>query len=275
MSIQGNRKEYNHSYSGVLAHRCPEMASDILLWLGCVYRKNLVSEKESILSVLKASGVNFNTLDDEGCCYFPIFLAGNVDMAKERADELEKIISNYKLVVTPCPACYRMFKQILPEELGINLKPEVLHTSQFFLKLAKEGKLSFRNEVNMKIMYHDPCELGRHSSIYDEPRELISLVPGINVFKPRYEKEKAVCCGGGGLLPAFSPSLAAKVATRKLEEEDRVPEDLDAIVTGCPQCISNIRAGARYLKSKKLRDIKVINMAQLIEMSVGGDVYGG
>jgi len=246
------------------------MAGNVLLWLGCVYRKNLVAERESILSVFRAAGVDFETLDDEGCCYLPIFLAGKTDMAKERADELESVLSGYRMIVTPCPACYRMFNQIYPEELGKNLRPEVLHTSQFFLRLMKEGKLAPRKEVNMKIMYHDPCELGRHSGVYDEPRELISLIPGLDLFKQRYEREKAICCGGGGLLSAFFPSLAAKVATRKLEEEDRVPDDLEAIVTGCPQCISNIRAGIRYLKNKQLRmNLKVINMAQLIEMSLG------
>jgi len=245
------------------------MAGDILLWLGCVYRKNLTAEKESILSVLKAADVDFEILNDEGCCYLPIFLSGQRDMAKERADELEKVLSRYKTIITPCPACYRMFNQIYPEEFGKSLKSEVLHTSQFFLKLMKEGRLAPKKEVSMKIMYHDPCELGRHSGIYDEPRELISMIPGINLFKQRYEREKAVCCGGGGLLSAFFPSLAAKVATRKLEEEDRVPEDLEAIVTGCPQCISNIRAGIRYLKNRQLRkNLKVINMAQLIEMSL-------
>ncbi len=247
------------------------MTSDILLWLGCVYRKSLVSEKESIISVLKTAGIDFETLNEEGCCYLPIFLAGRVEMAKERADELEDVLSEYKLIVTPCPACYRMFKQIYPEELGKNLRPEVLHTSQFFLRLLKEGKLAPKKEVRMKIMYHDPCELGRHSGVYDEPREILSFIPGIEIFRQRYEREKAICCGGGGLLSAFFPSLAAKIATRKLEEEDRVPEDLDAIVTGCPQCISNLRAGIRYLRNKQLRtNLKVINMAQLIEMSLEG-----
>ncbi|RLG40135.1 MAG: hypothetical protein DRO05_07095 [Thermoproteota archaeon] len=247
------------------------MAKDILLWSGCVYRKNLVSERESIVSVFKAAGLDFETLDDEGCCYFPIFLAGYIEKAKERADELEKSLSGYEMIVTPCPACYRMFKHIYPEELGRNLGPEVLHTSQFFLNLIKEGKLSLRREVKMKIMYHDPCELGRHSGIYEEPRQILSRIPGLEIFRPRYEREKAVCCGGGGLLSAFSPSLAAKIAARKLQEEDRVPEDLDAIVTGCPQCISNLRAGIRFLKSKELREIKVMNIAQLIELSLGGD----
>ena len=172
------------------------------------------------------------------------------------------------MIVTPCPACYRMFTQIFPEELGKKLKPNVLHTSQFFLKLIKEGRLVPKNKVGMKIMYHDPCELGRHSGIYDEPRELISSIPGLEIFRPRFEREKSVCCGGGGLLPAFFASLSAKIAARKIEEEDRVPEDLDAIVAGCPQCISNIRMGLPYLKNKDLRNLKVINLAQLIEMSI-------
>lgn len=245
------------------------MGSDVLLWTGCVYKKNLASEKESVESVLREAKVGFDQLDEEGCCYFPIFLAGHADLARKRAEELLNVFSEYRTLVTPCPACYRMFKQIFPEEIGVKVGPEVLHTSQFFLRLIREGRLKLAKEVNMKVMYHDPCELGRHSGVYEEPRELISLIPGIKIFNPRYERENAICCGGGGLLPAFSPSIAAKAAARKLEEEDRIPEDLEAVVTCCPQCISNLRAGIRYLNNKKLRDnLRVMNLAQLIQISI-------
>ncbi len=242
---------------------------EILLWRGCIYREKLPDELRSIERVLHKLDVAFDTIE-EGCCGYPLFLSGYHgelrDLAVERAEE----IAGFRLLITACPACLRAFKEVYGKYLGLRL-PKVLHITQFLVEKVEEGVLT-RNRLkplNLKVMYHDPCELGRGMGIYEEPRRLLSLVPNLRLFEQRFTREASACCGGGGLLPAFFPSLAVMAAARKLTREDQVPEDLDAIVTTCPQCILNMRRGLEMWVEGDLEDLQVLSLTQILDMSLG------
>jgi Fe-S oxidoreductase len=240
---------------------------EILLWRGCTYRNQLPEELKSIENVLRKLGIRFETIEEK-CCGYPLFLAGYLREADDLAVENAKMLEPFELVVTSCPACLRSFKEIYQDRLHLVL-PHVLHLSQF---LVNKGIMTNNQlkPVDMKVMYHDPCELGRELGIYEEPRKLLSLVPGIRLFEQRFTREASACCGGGGLLPAFSPSLATMAAARKLTQEDKVPGDLDAVVTTCPQCISNMRKGLNmWVEEDSLKHLQILDLAQILDKALG------
>ena len=240
---------------------------EILLWRGCTYRNQLLEEMRSIENVLHKLGIRFKTMEEK-CCGYPLFLAGYLREADDLAVENANMLKLFELVVTSCPACLRSFKEIYQDRLHLVLPP-VLHFSQF---LANKGIITSNQlkAVDMKIMYHDPCELGRELGIYEEPRKLLSLVPGLRLFEQRFTREASACCGGGGLLPAFSPSLATMAAARKLTQEDKVPGDLDAVVTTCPQCILNMRKGLNmWVEEDSLKKLQILDLAQILDRALG------
>jgi len=244
------------------------MAAGLLIWCGCTYREKLPQELSCFLRLLEKLDVNFSLLEEEGCCGFPLILSGCWSEARSRAGEVVDRLKGYSTVVAPCPACFRMFREFYPK-LGFK-PPEVLHSTQFLHALLQNGVLSTDRlkQVRMKVMYHDPCELGRHSGVYEEPRELLSAVPGVTFYEPRFTRERAACCGGGGLLPLYFPTLSVMVASRKLLKEDEIPSDLDAIVTSCPQCILNLRRGVEWIGNEKPLNVKVLSVSQLLERAL-------
>jgi len=234
--------------------------------MGCAYRNRLRDMAGEIMALLPRLRVNFRLLEKEDCCGLPLIFAGYLDEASEQARKNLDKIGEVEQVVTPCPACYRAFNHFYPSLLHLDIPFRVVHLTQFLSSLLDKGVLrsSGLKPLKVKVMYHDPCELGRHSKIYEEPRRILKAIPGLNLYEPRFTRERAACCGGGGLLYAYFPTLSSLVAARKLLDEDRVPRDLEAVVTACPQCIINLRQAwfEGEAPSVKIWDIaQVLNMA--------------
>jgi hypothetical protein len=120
-----------------------------------------------------------------------------------------------KQIMTTCAGCYKTFKQLYPQYTSF--KNDVAHTVLYLERLIQEGKLKFKDGAPMKVAYHDPCDLGRHAGIYDEPREIIRKIAP-NFVEPRRTRENAFCCGAGrGTKEAF-PQLASFSAKNRLDE---------------------------------------------------------
>jgi heterodisulfide reductase subunit D len=181
---------------------------------------------------------------------------------------LDKIGDKERVVAT-CPACYRAFNEFYPTLLGSKLPFRVMHITQYYCELIDSGVLkpSILKPLKMRVMYHDSCELGRHSKIFEEPRRLFKLIPGLTLYEPRFARESSICCGGGGLVSAYFPTLSVMVASRKILEEDRIPNDVDAIIAECPQCVNNLQRA--WNKDGTPLGIKVYNLAKILNMSLG------
>jgi len=240
----------------------------VLIWMGCTYRNKLTTLREEITQLLTRLEVDFSLLEEEECCGYPLELIGYTDEAAKLAKRNIERLGEDNLIVTPCPACYRAFKELYPKLIKSKPLLKVKHITQFYSDLIDKKILnpSDLRSLRIKVMYHDPCELGRHSNIYEEPRRVLNIIPGLEVYDPRFTHNLSACCGGGGLVSAYFPTLSTMAAARKLLEEDRVPTDLKAIVTECPQCISNLRQA--WIEDEKI-DIKLYNFAKLLNMSLG------
>ena len=114
---------------------------------------------------------------------------------------------------------------------------EIFHSTQFIKKLIDEGKITFK-EKKIKVTYHDPCDLGRASGVYEAPREILRAIPGVELVEMENNREQCKCCGGGGNLEMVDPELSAALAQEKINQIQAT--GADTVITACQQCVRTI-----------------------------------
>ena len=222
----------------------------VVYFMGCVGQYREEDATEAALDLLDHLQVDY-TLIDEVCCSGVLEDVGFSIKPRLAQLNLERILATgAKTLITGCPYCYRTFvhKDIYAplKEAGL----EILHFSQF---LARQD---IGVTTELKVTYHDPCDLGRHCGIYEEPRRTIKAVAPNFVELPSHHAN-ALCCGaGGGVRGAFAKNSLA-MARRRLEEVEQVGAQV--LLTECNSCVHNL-ANAK-LRSQKFR---VMTTAQFL-----------
>lgn len=216
------------------------MPDSILYWKGCMSRLRTKSISDSTMELFRRMGIGFETLgESEGCCGSVLLRTGQLEAAKKTAESTVDRISSagFKEVVTACPGCFRTMASEYPIILG-GAPFRVRHVSQFLVE--RKPILKDRlGSMDLKACYHDPCHLGRHMGVYEEPRELIRMVPGLELLEMRDNRSKALCCGSGGGVRSAYPELSREVA--KTVARDQVPAGVKLLVTACPFCNYNFK----------------------------------
>ncbi len=227
----------------------------VLYWPGCTTSYRLPELVEATAEVLGAAGVDFGVLgDEEQCCGLILYLMGFWEEARRNAEEVAATLSagNPRVLVTSCAGCFYAFKRVYPH-LGVTPPVNVLHTSMLFDELVKEGRLPLQ-ETETDIIWHDPCDLGRHCGVYEPPRRVLGAVSGLSLVEPGLSRMHAVCCGAGGGLWSIDEGLTGDVARQKVEEA--IPAGVDGVVTGCPTCLLNLSAAAdRWRPGLRVHDL--------------------
>jgi len=166
-------------------------------------------------------------------------------------------------VVTTCPSCYHMWHHTYPEVLGEPLGFEVVHATQVLAELVTQGRLELVEPRRTGVVtYHDPCDLGRKSGIFDEPREVLRRVPGYTFVEMQQSREHALCCGGGGNLETFDAELVQEVSAQRIAQAAEVGATV--LVSACPQCVRTLAKAAR---AQKVR-VRVLDLTQFVEMAL-------
>ena len=233
------------NYSEV--HQSITSKAEILYFAGCMTKLTPLI-KNSMETLLNVSGLSWQALDKDGtvCCGRPLILAGLFDAAKTLIAKNSMNIksSGAKTLVTSCPICYKAFK----EEYDLDI--EVLHHSQFLKRLIENGKIQV-SKSDQKVVYHDPCELGRGSGVCVEPRIVIGHIA--NIQKVEHEKEKSLCCGGSIGNIRLTEKDRKKIAQDALQSYGL--QNADMLVTSCPLCNKTF---------KSVSDKPVMDIAQLV-----------
>ncbi len=117
--------------------------------------------------------------------------------------------------------------------------PPVEHVSQFIARQVKLGAMSFKETPAERVYaYHDPCYLGRHNQVYDEPRAVLDAIPGLKRVEMKRSRDRSFCCGGGGLMLFYEPKEEERMAVKRVRMAAEAGANV--IVTACPFCMSNI-----------------------------------
>jgi Fe-S oxidoreductase len=212
---------------------------EILYFPGCYlcYDPRLKKVARATADILNRAGVDFGILGaKENCCGESIRKTGDEEVFKRLAKENIKTFIDHgvKKILVSSPHCYHTFKNEYPE-FRVNF--EVVHISHYLFELIDKGRLELNKEYRKKVTYHDPCYLGRHNGIYDEPRDVLKSVPGLDLIEMPESRIDSLCCGGGGGRIWMETLKGERFSDFRLEQAIGVGAEV--LVTSCPYCIAN------------------------------------
>jgi len=231
---------------------------EILYFPGCYpsYDPRLKKVATATANILNRAGVDFGILGSkENCCGESIRKTGDEELFKRLAREnIKTFIDNgVKKIVVSSPHCYHTFKNEYPEFMA---NFEVVHSSQYLFELIDEGRLELKKEYGKNVTYHDPCYLGRHNGIYDEPREVLKKVPGLELDEMPDSRENSLCCGGGGGRIWMETPKGERFSDLRLEQAIGVGAEV--LATSCPYCITNFEDSRLNMEDSEALEIKDI-----------------
>ncbi len=238
--------------------------AQVLYYVGCMSSFSPAAQNIPIafVEVMQRTGVDFAILGgQEWCCGFPLLAAGMRDAMEElvrhNAERVQQLGAT--TVVFNCPSCYNTwashYRPYLPE--GVRLR----HSTQFLLQLIEEDKLRWNGTASVpykSVTYHDPCDLGRNSGVYEEPRAVLRALKGVEFREAAQNRQFAHCCGGGGDLQISDADLALAVCISTLRQFEQT--GADALVVACPQCKRMFDAAVKQTKSP----MKLVDIIELV-----------
>jgi len=209
---------------------------DVLYWVGCctTFDESKRAIASDLCTLLARCGIDFGVLGaDERCCGDPARLLGDERLFQEVAKrQVEQLNSRrFKVLLTSCPHCYNVLRNEYPQFGG---KYHVAHHSEFLHEMIWSGDLVPQSGVSRRIVYHDPCYLGRYQGIYDASREVLKAIPGAYVVEMSSKREGSLCCGGGGGHYWMDLKPGRRVDNLRLDQA--VKAGADTIVTACAYC---------------------------------------
>jgi len=240
--------------------------AEVCYFVGCVssFFPQSAQIPLATTQLLMESGVDFTTMGgEEWCCGFPLLSTGFAGDAREFTRHNVSKIKELGIhtLIASCASCYHVWKHECGSELdGYNL--EVLHTTEYLARLVKEGRFVL-NELDEVGTYHDPCDLGRNSGVYDAPREIIRSIPGVEFVELDHNRADSLCCGGGGNLQSVDAELAAEITRLRVKEIKETGATI--VVSACQQCEQMLGAALR----KEGLPVRVMDISELILEAIG------
>jgi len=240
--------------------------SEVAYFVGCVssFYPMSVGISESIVSLLDRADVFYTVLgSEEWCCGFPLIASGNSQQVTELAQHnVEKVRAlGVKTLITGCASCYHTWTHEYPTILGEDLGFEVLHATQYMARLIRTKQL-IPGSLEETVTYHDPCDLGRNSGIYDEPREILQAIEGLSFVEMPHRRKMADCCGGGGNLAAVDKDLSQAIAVKRVREAVAIGATI--LTSACQQCVQTLQMAARQEKLP----LEVLDVTELLWRSL-------
>jgi Fe-S oxidoreductase len=229
---------------------------EILYFPGCYYSydRRMRKATEATVKILNAAGVDFGILGSkETCCGESIRKTGAEDLFKQLARENIKnfIDAGVKKILVSSPHCYHTFKN---EYIDFKVDFEIVHITQFLYELINDGRLKLNNKIKQKVTYHDPCYLGRHNNIYDEPREVLNAISGLKLVEMSETRKDSLCCGGGGGRIWMETPKGERFSDIRMEQASAVKAEV--LVTSCPYCITNFEDSRLNMPESEAIEVK-------------------
>lgn len=235
-----------------------EEGMEALYFVGCYfsYDPRMKKVAQATANILNKAGVAFGILgNEEQCCGESIRKIGAEEVFRNLAKENIKTFIDHgvKKVIVSSPHCYHTFKNEYPEFM-VNF--EVVHMSQYILELIQEGRLELAGELPETVTFHDPCYLGRHNEVYDEPRELLKQVSGLDLVEMEMNRQGSLCCGGGGGRIWMDTPQEERFSDIRLHQAKAAGAKI--LATACPYCITNFEESRLNLEFEEVLEVKDI-----------------
>jgi Fe-S oxidoreductase len=260
--LQGDRGKRSEWANG-LSVRTYEEGMEALYFVGCYlsYDPRMKKVAVATANILKKAGVEFGILGDkESCCGESIRKTGAEQVFKDlaRANIKAFIDNGVKKIIVSSPHCYHTFKNEYPEFM-VNF--EVQHVNQYLFDLISEGRLTLTGEFDKTVTYHDPCYLGRHNDVYDEPRNLLRRVNKLKLTEMEDYGKSSLCCGGGGGRIWMDTPQEERFSDIRLKQAKAAGAKV--LATSCPYCITNFEESRLNLELED--EIEVKDITEIID----------
>jgi Fe-S oxidoreductase len=229
-------------------------SASVIYYAGCLPGYFLKGIAKSSVSLLYKAGITFKVLQNEICCGSPLMDLGDVESARKFFEENLKIFEENAVdeLIVSCSGCYRSFTEFYPQVVGKTIK--VKHIVDIIAKALKDGKIKFKN-TNQKVIYHDPCHLGREFGTYNSPREILKAAAEVVEFLTN--RQSADCCGADSAVRAGFRDISIQVALKRI---DQAIDRAAILVTSCPFCTFNLN----YACKRNNRNMEVFYITEFL-----------
>ncbi len=247
--------------------------ADVLYWVGCAaaYDDRAKKIARATAKLLKEAGVNFAILgSEETCTGDTAKRAGNEYLFAQLAEQNVATLNSYrekggaKVILATCPHCFTTLKNDYP---AFGAMYDVVHHTDFLLGLLAQKKLTPKNAVAGKVAFHDSCYLGRYNGVYEQPRDILKSIPGVELVEVEgANRNKGLCCGAGGGQMWMEEQNKDRMNVRRTLQ--LLDTGAKTIATGCPFCQTMISDG---LKSQgKEEQVRQLDVVELLEAACLG-----
>jgi Fe-S oxidoreductase/nitrate reductase gamma subunit len=240
--------------------------AQLCYFVGCTtfYDTRAQDIAKSFSSVLSHAGIGFGILaEKEPCCGDIARVVGEVGLFQEQMEKGLDLFGKYGIeeVVTSSPHCFHTF---LNEYSGKSFG--VRHYTLLLKELIAEGRLKFEKPANYTVTYHDPCYLGRHNRIFEEPREVIRSIPGIKLIEMKHHGTDSLCCGGGGGRMWQGPELNGEERMSEIRIKEAHETGAEIMITACPLCLIMLEDALKTVGLEK--ELRVMDLNELVVQSL-------
>lgn len=213
----------------------------MIYFRGCTAREKETGISRATEKLLNLAEVDYHILDDEKCCGSVLLRTGFEDEARKQIEKNREVFKD-ELILTSCAGCYKTLKDDYED---VN----VIHVSQLLDDLVKNDKLGF-SKRDLNVTYHDSCHLGRHSNVFDAPRDVIKSVA--DIIEMESIREESLCCGAGGGVKSAYPEIADEMAKSRIRQARDT--GCATLITACPFCKLNLENG----------DLEVLDLTEFL-----------
>lgn len=210
---------------------------DVLVHVCCTacYDPRIIPLAKNLVRVLEKAGVDYGFIGEaESDCGSEVRRLGEEGLFEMLVEDNTELFGGYDFNRLVCisPHCYNTFKNEYSDLIG---KP-VMHYSQLVAELIEDKKLTLSGELGARVVYHDPCYLGKKNGVFDEPRYILGQIPGLELLEFRRSRERSLCCeGGGGKMWVESESKQERLAEVRMTEAKQMEANIVAVA--CPFCL--------------------------------------
>ena len=243
--------------------------AEYVFWVGCAgaYDERQKKVSRALVSLLREANVKFAIMgDDEGCTGDPARRAGNEYLFQQQAsanvEAMKAAGMDKKKLVTHCPHCFNTIKNEYPQ-FGGNF--EIVHHSVLIERLVRDGRIKpvKRPEGVQKVTYHDSCYIGRYNDVYEQPRNALTAIPGLELKEMARNRTTGMCCGAGGARVWMEEHRGQRINHVRVEQA--METQADTIAVACPFCNLMMEDGI----GAKQAPVKAKDVAELVWESLG------